>query len=70
MGGFISHLSLYDFAIKNKIETLFFRTIFFNSRFMMLKNSHLIPRFKIKNNINKKAIKLINSLKKKKNYFT
>ena len=66
VGGFISHLSLYDFAIKNKIEHYFLEPSFFNSRFMMLKNSHLIPRFKIKNNINKKAIKLINSLKKKK----
>lgn len=66
VGGFISHLSLYDFAIKNKIEHYFLEPSFFNSRFMMLKNSHLIPKFKIKNNINKQALKLINSLKKKK----
>ena len=66
VGGFISHLSLYDFAIKNKIEHYFLEPSFFNSRFMMLKNSHLIPKFKIKNNINKQVIKLINSLKKKK----
>ena len=66
VGGFISHLSLYDFAIKNKIEHYFLEPSFFNSRFMILKNSHLIPKFKIKNNINKQAIKLINSLKKKK----
>lgn len=66
VGGFISHLSLYDFAIKNKIQHYFLEPSFFNSRFMILKNSHLISKFKIKNNINKQAIKLTNFLKKKK----
>lgn len=66
IGGFVSHLSLFYYCKNFKIDHYFLEPSFFKNRFICLKNSFLIPKFKIYKKYNKSTEKLLNNLINKK----
>lgn len=53
IGGFASHLSLYDYCKEKKINHFFLEPSFFKNRFMCIKNSFKIPKYKFYNKYDK-----------------